>query len=378
MKMIRYAKPFVSDREIEYMKIAVEREELSGNNFFTNECRNWLETNLKIKKALIVNSCTSALELCALLANISRGDEIIMPSFTFVSTANAFVLFGGKPVFIDIREDTLNMNELLIEEAITEKTKAIVPVHYAGVACEMDAILKIAEKYNLLVIEDAAQGLGASYKGRDLGSIGSLGAMSFHQTKNITSGGEGGALFLNDQRFIDRAEIILEKGTNRTQFFEGLVDKYTWIDKGTSYLLGEISAAFLLAQLEKLEMINSDRKRIWDYYNSGFEALELQELLHRPRIPDHSTHNAHIYYLLLNTHNDRQAMLDHLNRNGIGAVFHYVPLHSSPGGKRFGKTATSMQNTDDISKRLIRLPIWAGMPDDFLDRIIQAVSDYFR
>ena len=378
MKKIRYAKPLITNTEIEYMKSAVEREELSGNNFFTHECRKWLETNLKFKKALIVNSCTSALEMCALLANITPGDEIIMPSFTFVSTANAFVLFGGKPVFIDIREDTLNMNELLIEEAITEKTKAIVPVHYAGVACEMDAILKIAEKYNLLVIEDAAQGLGASYKGRDLGSIGNLGALSFHQTKNITSGGEGGALIVNDTRYVDRADIILEKGTNRTQFFEGLVDKYTWIDKGTSYLLGEISAAFLLAQLEKLEMITLDRKKKWDYFNSSFEELESEGLLRRPRIPDQANHNAHIYYLLLNTHKDRQAMLDYLNRKGIGAVFHYVPLHSSPGGKRFGKAATTMHNTDDISKRLIRLPIWAGMPDEFLDRIINAVKDYFK
>ena len=313
-------------------------------------------------KALLTHSCTAALEMAAILADIQPGDEVIMPSYTFVSTANAFVLRGGVPVFVDIRPDTLNIDETKIEAAITTRTKAIVPVHYAGVACEMDTIMDIAQRHNLLVIEDAAQGIMSTYKGRPLGSIGHLGAYSFHETKNIISG-EGGALLVNDERFAERAEIIREKGTNRSQFFRGQVDKYTWVDAGSSYLPGEIIAAFLWAQMEEADSITGRRLAIWQRYHEAFEDLELLGLVRRPVISACCTHNAHMYYLLLNSLDERTAFIDRLKEKGINSVFHYVPLHSSPYGMHVGRADGDMANTNRISESLVRLPLWLGLEE---------------
>jgi dTDP-4-amino-4,6-dideoxygalactose transaminase len=310
--------------------------------------------------------------MAAILADIQPGDEIIMPSYTFVSTANAFVLRGGIPVFVDIREDTLNIDESLIEAAITSRTKAIVPVHYAGVACDMDTIMGIANKYNLLVIEDAAQGVMSTYKGRTLGSIGHLGCYSFHETKNIISG-EGGALIINDERFAERAEIIREKGTNRSQFFRGQIDKYTWCDIGSSYLPGELIAAFLWAQIENAENITNQRQGIWDCYHEAFISLEKNELVRRPIIPRDCSHNAHMYYLLLPNLKKRTSFIKNLQSEGINSVFHYVPLHSSDAGKKYGRADRSMPVTDKLAERLVRLPMWIGLESKIQD-VIKSVQ----
>lgn len=346
---------------------------LAGDGPFTKNCHQWLEQSTGTKKALLTHSCTAALEMSAMLLDIQPGDEVIMPSYTFVSTANAFVLRGAVPVFVDIRQDTLNLDERLIEQAITAKTKAIVPVHYAGVSCEMDAINSIASHYNLAVVEDAAQGVMSKYNGRPLGSIGNLGAFSFHETKNIISG-EGGALLVNDERYIQAAEIIREKGTDRSQFFRGQVDKYTWQLPGSSYLPGETTAAFLSAQLDDAESITERRLELWNSYHSLFEDLERQELVRRPIVPDECQHNGHMYYLLLNSRINRDNLLSELRSQGINCVFHYVPLHSSPGGMKYGRVSGSMNVTDCQSESLIRLPLWIGLSPEQQAFIFEKVS----
>lgn len=354
---IGFNKPYLTGRELDHIGEAHAKSKLSGDGRFTGLCNTWLEQRTGCHKALLTHSCTAALEMSAILADIQPGDEVIMPSYTFVSTANAFVLRGGVPVFVDIRPDTLNIDESLIEAAITDKTKAIVPVHYAGVACEMDAIMAIANRYKLLVIEDAAQGVLANYKGRALGSIGHLGCFSFHETKNIISG-EGGALLINDPRLVDRAEVIREKGTNRSRFFRGEVDKYTWEDIGSSYLPGEITAAFLWAQMQEADAITAQRVDIWNRYHEAFENLEKSGRLRRPVIPVDCNHNAHMYYLLLRDLKERTDFIDAMSRHNINCVFHYVPLHSSPAGKRYGRANGSLCKTNSNSERLVRLPMF--------------------
>lgn len=357
---IPFNKPFMTGKELDYIAEAHAKGMLAGDGSFTKLCHSWLETRTGAKRALLTHSCTAALEMAAMLADIGPGDEIIMPSYTFVSTANAFVLRGGVPVFVDIRPDTMNIDENLIEVAITPRTKAIVPVHYAGVACEMDAIMDIARRHNLLVIEDAAQGVMSNYKGKALGAIGHMGAYSFHETKNVISG-EGGALLINDERFAERAEIIREKGTNRSLFFRGQVDKYTWVDIGSSYLPSEIIAAFLWAQLEEAESITQRRLEVWQRYHHAFAPLEAAGKLRRPIIPEDCVHNAHMYYVLLDSLEQRTEVITRLKAQDVNPVFHYVPLHSSPAGRKFARTSGAMKHTDELSDRLLRLPLWLGM-----------------
>lgn len=339
---------------------ACQLSKLSGDGTYTKLCHEWLKVETSASNALLTHSCTAALEMSAILADIKPGDEIIMPSYTFVSTANAFVLRGGIPVFVDIRKDNCNIDESLIEEAITEKTKVIVPVHYAGVSCEMDTILAIAKKYNLIVIEDAAQGVMSTYKGRPLGSIGDIGAYSFHETKNIISG-EGGALIVNNSKFSDRAEIIREKGTNRSQFIKGKVDKYSWMDLGSSYLPSDIIAAFLWAQISKAREITSHRMKVWNNYHKYLAEFESQGLITRPQIPNECEHNAHMYYILLESGQKRDELIKGLDDVGINAIFHYIPLHSAPHGLKCSRVNGSMKNTNDISQRILRLPLWIGV-----------------
>lgn len=371
---IKFNKPYMTGKELEFIALAHARGQLAGDGPFTKRCHEWLEHKSGCDKALLTHSCTAALEMAALLLDIERGDEIIMPSYTFVSTANAFVLRGGVPVFVDIREDTLNLDEHLIEAAITPRTRAIVPVHYAGVACEMDTILEIAQRHRLKVVEDAAQGVMARYKGRALGSIGDLGTYSFHETKNVISG-EGGALLVNDSALALRAEIIREKGTDRSRFFRGEVDKYTWQEVGSSFLPGELIAAFLWAQLEEAEAITAERLVIWARYHKALEPLEAIGLLRRPIVPADCQHNAHMYYVLLAPEIDRQAVLSDLKRNGIFSVFHYVPLHSSPAGQRFGRVHGSLDVTNRQAERLIRLPLWVGLFPEDQERVVQALAN---
>ena len=349
----------MSGKELLNIEEAHENMVLAGDGPFTKRCSEFLEQDIGSKKALLTHSCTAALEMTAHLMDFTPGDEVIMPSYTFVSTANAFVLRGAVPVFVDIREVTLNIDENLIESAITPKTKAIVVVHYAGVACEMDKILEIAKNHNLTVIEDAAQGIMSKYKGQSLGSFGDFGCLSFHETKNIHCG-EGGALLINDKKYIERAEIIREKGTNRSQFFRGQVNKYRWVDIGSSYLPGELTAAFLFAQLEQTQRITADRLSVWHKYYRIFEDLESTEKVRRPIIPKECEHNGHIYYLLLNKRYNRDSVLHKMNELGVNAVFHYQPLHSSPAGKKYGRHTSPLHVTDDISERIIRLPMWIG------------------
>lgn len=358
--MIPFNRPHLTGNELRYIAQAHKNGILAGNGVFTQKCQAWIEQKMDVKKALLTHSCTAALEMAAILADIQPGDEIIMPSYTFVSTANAFVLRGGIPVFVDIRPDTLNIDEKLIEKAITRKTKAIVPVHYAGVGCEMDAILKIARRHQLLVIEDAAHCVNATYKGRELGSIGHLGALSFHETKNIICG-EGGGLLINDRRFIERAEIIWQKGTNRNAFQQRKVDKYTWVDIGSSFLPGEITAAFLLAQMQDARRITRKRLDSWQHYHELLEPLEKAGKIRRPIVPKGCEHNAHIYYILLNSLQQRKKVLKKLEKNGVNAVFHYVPLHTSPMGKKYGSLSGQAPITQDISERILRLPLFMGL-----------------
>ncbi|MBZ9601974.1 dTDP-4-amino-4,6-dideoxygalactose transaminase [Phyllobacterium chamaecytisi] len=372
-KRIPFNWPHMTGKELYYIAESHFNGRLAGDGPFTKRCHEWLETQVECNKALLTHSCTAALEMAALLLDISPGDEVIMPSYTFVSTANAFVLRGGVPVFVDIREDTLNIDERLIEAAITSRTRAIAVVHYAGVACDMDAIMEIARRHKIRVVEDAAQGVMATYKGRPLGSIGDLGAYSFHETKNVISG-EGGALLVNNADFVQRAEIIREKGTDRSSFFRGQVDKYTWQEVGSSFLPGEIIAAFLWAQLEDAKAITTRRLDSWNWYHSALAPLEAVGALRRPIVPHDCEHNAHMYYVLLAAKIDRQAVLDELRTHDVDAVFHYIPLHSSPAGKRYGRVHGNLNQTDELSARLIRLPLWAGLPQEQQERVVSLLS----
>jgi dTDP-4-amino-4,6-dideoxygalactose transaminase len=357
---IPFNSPHMTGRELEYIAQAHRNRHLAGDGEFTKRCHAWLEERTACVKALLTHSCTAALEMSAILANVGPGDEVIMPSYTFVSTANAFVLRGAVPVFVDIRPDTLNIDETKIEEAINERTRAIVVVHYAGVACEMDAISALARRHGLMLIEDAAQGLGSAYRGRPLGSIGELGCLSFHETKNVISG-EGGALLVNRPELALRAEIVREKGTNRTQFFRGQADMYTWMDIGSSYLPSDILAAFLWAQLESADDIQARRMSAWNAYHEAFAEREAEGGLRRPVIPGHCRHNAHMYYILLPTGVPRREFIGQLAARDVNAVFHYVPLHDSPAGRRFGRASRMLPVTEDSASRLVRLPLWVGV-----------------
>lgn len=375
IKKIPFSRASISSLEEKYVSESLRSGHLCGDGPFTKKCHAWLEKNVETPKALLTHSCTAALEMSALLADLKPGDEVIMPSFTFVSTANCIVLRGATPVFVDIRKDTLNIDETKIESAITPKTKAIMVVHYAGVACAMDQILEIAKKHKLLVFEDAAQAMNAKYKGRFLGTIGDLGSLSFHDTKNIVAG-EAGALLVNSQQFIKRAEILREKGTNRSQFFRGEVDKYSWMDMGSSFLPSDLLAALLLAQLERIDEITKKRFEIWKKYYSAFESFETKGIVSRPVIPKECEHNAHIFYLLMKNLEARTQALEVLKTKGIGATFHYVPLHSAPAGKKFGRVHGDLSITDSVSERILRLPLWPDMPN--ADMIIDLVSTLLK
>lgn len=372
---IPFNKPYMSGKELFYIAEAHFNGKLAGDGPFTKRCHHWLEQRTGAKKALLTHSCTAALEMAALLLDLQPGDEVIMPSYTFVSTANAFVLRGAVPIFVDIRPDTLNIDETLIESAISSRTRVIVPVHYAGVACEMDTIMDIARRYNLYVVEDAAQAILSTYKGRPLGAIGHLGCLSFHETKNIISG-EGGALLVNEQRLVQRAEILREKGTNRSLFFRGQVDKYTWCDLGSSYLPGELIAAFLWAQMEEADKITDLRLSLWRLYHEMFLRNEESGLVRRPIVPTDCVHNGHMYYLILENLHSRTNFIDHLNSRGIKSVFHYVPLHSSIAGLRFGRAHGDLPVTTDMSERLVRLPLWVGLAD-YLAEVAEVVGTAF-
>lgn len=374
MKAIPFNKPFIIGHELDYIAKAVAQGHLSGDGSYTKLCHHWLEEKLGTRHALLTHSCTAALEMAAILCNIQSGDEVILPSYTFVSTANAFALRGAVPVFVDIRSDTLNIDETLIEAAITPKTRVIVPVHYAGVPCEMDAIIDIAQRHHLLVVEDAAQALLSTYKGRTLGTIGHFGCLSFHETKNIISG-EGGALLVNDERFITRAEIIREKGTNRSQFFRGEVDKYTWVDIGSSYLPSELVSAFLYAQLEHAGEITARRCHICTAYTAQLAPLQQAGKLRLPTFDGDS--NGHMFYIILDSLDARTRLIAHLKAQGIHPVFHYVPLHSSPAGHKYGRVGSTMALTDNLSERLLRLPLHYRMSDQDVTRISTAIHQFF-
>jgi len=366
----------MTGKELYYIAQAHFNGKLAGDGPFTKSCQAWLEAKTGAQKALLTHSCTAALEMAVILAGIGPGDEVIMPSFTFVSMANAVVLRGGVPVFVDIRTDTLNIDEQLIEAAITPRTRAIVPMHYAGVPCAMDEILAVAAKHGLIVIEDAAQGIGATYKGRALGSMGHFGALSFHETKNVISG-EGGALLVNRAEFVDRAEVIREKGTDRAQFFRGQVDKYSWRDIGSSFLPGELVAAFLWAQLQEADAITLRRVAMWDTYHAAFAELENTGAARRPRLSPNGVHNGHIYYLLLRDLDHRTAFIRRLGQQNVHSVFHYVPLHNSPMGQRSCRSVGSMQNTENLSEQLARLPLWIGLEElqpDVIDAVFSCVD----
>lgn len=370
---IPFNKPHMTGKEHKYITEAYTNGMLAGDGPFTKKCHEWLEKKTGAKKALLTHSCTAALEMSAILLDIEPGDEVIMSSYTFVSTANAFALRGAVPVFVDIRIDTLNLDEKLIEGAVTSKTKAIVPVHYAGVACEMDTIMAIANNHNLAVVEDAAQGLMSSYKGRPLGSIGNMGTFSFHETKNIISG-EGGALVINDPKLVSQAEIIREKGTDRSRFFRGAVDKYTWQSIGSSFLPGELIAAFLWAQLEDAKGITERRLAIWHEYHQMLAPLEAKGILRRPIIPDDCQQNGHLYYILLNPKIDRQKVLADFKAEQIMAPFHYIPLHSSPAGMQLGRAHGSMEVTDAVSEQLLRLPLWYSISKEEQERVVAVLA----
>lgn len=370
--MIPFNRPYMTGRELSYIAQAHANGHLSGDGPFTKKCHQWLREQSSAHMALLTHSCTAALEMAALLLRLEPGDEVIMPSYTFVTTASSFALRGAVPVFVDIRLDTLNIDETLIEAAITPRTKAICVVHYAGVACEMDIILAIAAKHGLRVVEDAAQGILSTYKGKPLGAIGDLGAYSFHETKNVIAG-EGGALLCRDQDFAEQAEIVREKGTNRTRFFRGQVDKYTWVDLGSSFLPGEITAAFLAAQVEMAEDITAQRLALWDRYHAWAKKHEDSGLLRRPVVPPHCQHNAHMYYMLLPDLEARTRFIAKMREQDVQCVFHYIPLHSAPAGQQLGRQATSMNVTDDISDRLVRLPLWLGL-EPHMEQVLQAAD----
>ena len=374
---IPFNKPYLTNRELRYIKQAHSLGQLAGNGYYTKKCQEWIEKNIGAKKVLLTHTCTSALEMSAILGGFGPKDEIIMPSFTFVTTASAFVLRGAVPVFVDVRADTLNINEDLIAEAITPKTKAIMVVHYAGVGCEMDKINEIAKKHKLLVLEDAAQAYLAKYKGKYLGTIGDIAAVSFHETKNIISG-EGGAILINNEKFIEPAEIVWEKGTNRNKFLRGEVDKYTWVDIGSSYLASAMETAFLFVQLEKSEKIIRKRKEVWNIYHEKLFSFEKAGYLRRPIVPEECEHNGHIYYILLDNLATRTKLIDFLKRRGILSVFHYIPLHSSPAGKRFCRFAGKLNVTNRTSDTLLRLPLFYEITDKEIEYITQSLGDFFR
>ncbi len=376
--MIPFNKPPHTGNEDSYVLSAMKSGKISGDGEFGLKCQQWFESHLRSSKALLTPSCTQALEMAAILLDIKLGDEVIMPSYTFVSTANAFVMRGAKIVFVDIRPDTLNIDERLIEAAITPKTKAIVPVHYAGVGCDMDVIMDIANRHKLYVVEDAAQGMMSTYKGKQLGSIGHLAAFSFHETKNFTSGGEGGLLIINDAQFVARAEIIREKGTNRSQFFRGMVDKYTWVDIGSSYLPSEIQAAYLWGQLEQANQITENRLASWNSYYEQLSNLATQEKFELPIIPEDCQHNGHMFYLKTKNLLQRTELLSHLKAEGVYAVFHYVPLHNAPAGKEFSRFNGTDQFTTTESERLIRLPMWFNLGQDSLNHVVKSVLSFYE
>lgn len=374
--MISFNVPPYIGEEDKYIKQAIESRKICGDGQFTKKCNKKFEELTGTKKALITTSGTSALEMSAILADIKPGDEVIMPSYTFVSTANAFVLRGAKIVFVDIRPDTMNIDETLIEDAITEKTKAIVPVHYGGVSCEMDTICDIAKRHNLLVIEDAAQGVMSYYKGKALGSIGDFGCYSFHETKNYSMG-EGGAVLINHEGYIERAEIIREKGTNRTKFFRGQIDKYTWVDLGSSYLQSELNCAYLYAQIENPDIINNDRLKSWNKYYELLTPLKEKGVIDLPVIPEGCQHNAHMFYIKTKNIEERSRLIKFLKENGIGAVFHYIPLHSAPAGKEFGRFHGEDKFTTKESERLLRLPMYYGLKESDVEIVVSKVKEFY-
>jgi len=374
---VPFNRPFVVGNELHYIAEAIRRSHLSGDGTFTKQCQAWIEQQVRCTRALLTHSCTAALEMAALLLDIHAGDEVIMPSYTFVSTATAFVLRGGVPVFVDVRADTFNLDERLIEAAITPRTKAIVAVHYAGVGCEMDTINAIAQRHHLKVVEDAAQGVMSCYKERPLGSLGDLAALSFHETKNVISG-EGGCLLVNAPGWVERAEIIREKGTNRSQFFRGQVDKYRWVDIGSSYIASEILAAFLWAQLQEAAAITRRRLSLWNRYHQAFADLERAGRVRRPIIPAYCQHNAHMYYLVLEGPAQRTVFLSRLKAAGVHALFHYVPLHSSPAGQRYGRAHGDLVHTEVAGERLVRLPLWVEMTEAEVGRVVDTVSAALR
>ncbi len=375
MSAIPFNKPFIAGKELYYIAQAVTLGNIAGDGHFTKQCSRLLEERFGIHRVMLVPSCTAALEMAAMLCDIGPGDEVIMPSFTFVSTANAFLRVGAKPVFVDINPDTLNLDETLVEEAITERTRAICPVHYAGVGCEMQRLMTIAEKYKLKVVEDAAQGVNSFYNGRALGSIGDLGCYSFHETKNFICG-EGGALCLNSPEMVERAEIIRDKGTNRRQFFRGQVDKYTWVDIGSSYVLSEVCSAFLYAQLEMMDEISRRRRAIYQRYRQMLKPLEGKGLLQLPRIPEDCQSNFHLLYILLPKAETRNALMQHLRAAEINAVIHYVPLHSSPMGRKFGYEAHELPVTEDLAGRLLRLPFYYEITESEQTRVVDELTAF--
>ena len=375
--MIDFNKPPLTGNEEKYILESIRSPKISGDGEFTKRCHKWFEEKLGCEKALLTTSCTHALEMSAILLDIKEGDEVIMPSYTFVSTANAFALRGAKIVFVDIRPDTMNIDESKIEAAITDKTRAIVPVHYAGVGCDMDTIMALADKYKLFVVEDAAQGMMSSYKGRPLGTIGHFGTFSFHETKNYTSAGEGGLLIINDERFAGRAEIIREKGTNRSAFFRGMVDKYSWVDIGSSYLMNDMSAAYLWGQLEKADEINEGRLKSWQAYYQGLKKLKDKGLIELPTIPENCNHNSHMFYIKVKDLQERTALLKHLGNLDIGAVFHYIPLHSAPAGLKLGRFEGEERFTTVESERLIRLPMYHALDPADLQLIVTSIDDFY-
>lgn len=374
--MIRFNVPPYTGKELEYMKQAIDNMKICGDGSFTHKCNEWLEKKFSTPKAMLTTSCTHALEMAALLCDIQPDDEVIMPAFTFVSTADAFVARGAKIVFVDIRPDTMNMDEKKIEDAITGKTKVIVPVHYAGVGCEMDAIMDIAHKHKLLVVEDAAQGMMATYKGKALGTLGDFGCFSYHETKNYSMG-EGGALLIKSDSYVERAEIIREKGTNRSKFHRGQIDKYTWVDYGSSYLPSDMNAAYLYAQLEVAEQINEDRLNSWNCYYQNLEKLAEKGKLELPYIPEHCQHNAHMFYIKVHDIDERTMLIQYLKEKDILAVFHYVPLHTSPAGERFGRFSGADEYTTRESERLLRLPMYYGLKEEQIQYICTQIRNFF-
>lgn len=376
--MIPFNKHPLTGNEEQYVLESIHSSKISGDGAFTQKCHSWFEEQLKCKKALLTTSCTHALEMAAILLDIKEDDEVIMPSYTFVSTANAFALRGAKIVFVDIRPDTMNIDETKIEDAITSKTKVIVPVHYAGVGCEMDSIMTIADKHNLFVVEDAAQGMMSSYKGKPLGTIGHMGTFSFHETKNYTSAGEGGLLIVNDERFTQRAEIIREKGTNRSQFFRGMVDKYSWVDIGSSYLMNDMSAAYLWGQLEDVNKINKNRLEIWENYKKRLGEIEKKGFITLATIPNGCIHNAHMFYIKLKDMETRTRLIASFKQRNILSVFHYIPLHSSIAGEKFGVFNGLDNFTTQESEKLLRLPLYFSLEDEDCKKVSQCIVDFFK